>query len=170
MDQEHDTLLNSHWWTIALKQRRELDVAAHNEFRAQQSVDPHAVHEPDPSFVPDPSKPDEEPSKVLRPTHGSHDYTLTTWEKNWLTERINDAHQLHLNARDEGLAVLQESHEDHEAREIQQRAMSYFGGTHDQTRENIRKLELDYTKSPGTETVKALAKLYRVNISDLIGE
>ena len=38
------------------------------------------------------------------------------------------------------------------------------------TRENIRKLELDRTKSPGMETIKALARLYNVSVSDLIGE
>jgi len=139
MDQEHDKLLNSHWWAIALKQRRELDVAAHEEKRAQQSVDPHAVHEPDPNFVVDPANPSAEVPMVKRPMHGSDDYTLTAWERSWLTERINDAHQMHLTQRDEGRAVLQESHEEHEARELRDRALSYFGASHDDTRANFRK-------------------------------
>jgi hypothetical protein len=128
--QDIDVLLNSSWWTTALLQRRALDVAAHTERRAQQSVDPHAVYEP--------ADPEAEVS-VERPKHGSDDYTLTAWEREWLTARINDAHLLHLNARDEGRAVLQESAEDHEARELRQKAIDYFGAPHDQTRENFKK-------------------------------
>lgn len=139
MDQEHDTLLNSSWWTTALLQRRALDVAAHNEKRAQQSVDPHAVYEPDPNFTPNPTDPSAEVPMVTRPTHGSESYTLTAWERDWLTARINDAHVLHLTNRDEGQAVLQESAEDHEARELREKAISYFGAPHDVTRANFQK-------------------------------
>lgn len=38
------------------------------------------------------------------------------------------------------------------------------------TRENVRKLETGITKSPGLDVLSALARLYNVSITDLVGQ
>jgi len=92
---------------------------------------------PDPGFVPNPEKSGDQPTLVSRSSHGSADYTLTDWERQWIFSRISDAHVLHLNSRDVGRAVLQESAQDHETRELAERASSYFGDTHVNVRQKL---------------------------------
>lgn len=112
---DHDILMNTSWWADALRQRRELDRAAHAEARAHQAADPES----------------------LAADHGASDYALTAWERAWITDRINDAHALHLTQRNDGRAILAEPEDEHLQRELDARARDYFGAGHDETRAKL---------------------------------
>lgn len=138
MDAEHDRLFNVHWWATALIQRRQLDVLAHAEGRAHQSADPHAVYESPASDAPPGTE------RLLRPQHGSPDYTLTAWERAWIVARINDTLVDRIRARQESEPVLAEPVEAHEARELHERAIAYFDAPHDVTRARFHVLRHEH--------------------------
>jgi len=120
LDKDHDRLFNVHWWVGALIQQRQIDITEHSGDRAHQKIDPEglAPHAPD--------------------------HALTTWERGWLISRINDVIRDRLLARQEHAPVLDEPLEEHEARELRDRAISYFGAPHDVTRAGFDKLRLDH--------------------------
>lgn len=132
-----DRLLNRSWWAGALRQRRELDLLAHEEGREHQSVDPHARYEPEPTttapYALGPLEGSEPAKRAERKRHGDPDYELTDFERDWLVDRINDAHVLHLTRRNEGRAILVELDEAHVERELEARAVDYFGASHAET-------------------------------------
>lgn len=107
-----ELLINTVDTAKALRERRVLDRAAHAEGREHQAVDPDA----------------------MAAEHGTAEYVLTSWERSWVTERVNDAHLRHLAARNDGRSVLSEEEGSHVAREIEARALAMFGDTHEQTR------------------------------------
>jgi len=122
MDAEHDRLFNVHWWAAALIDHRKREIAEHSGERAHQKIDPDS-HEP----------------------HGP-DHTLTAWERAWIRERVIDTLVDRLKARTEHAPILDESAEDHEARELLARSRDYFGDTHDETRRKFQELRAEHVQ------------------------
>ncbi len=144
-----EDLFNSSWWAGALRQRRELDLAAHDEGRAHQSVDPHAHRRPTGLSG----------ELCEGPWHGADDYELTDWELAWIRDRVIDRHLLAIEKRDAARAFYAVSGEDRHAALLRERA-----GDHEQLAEQHRATKARLRSNPDDE----LARQYEKHIADAL--